>query len=658
MAGNPQGHSAAHGDAAVLELQQLLVNHGYLTQAQMDTGRGVLGPKTRAALSRVMDGEGPIAAGESADSESSGGASTTPRPPMLTPRTHRVRVGDSLSKLALDYDVTLEALVEINGIQDARLIWVGQVLTLPRADSSATPRPVTPPADSSSEPSTSSPPRVTPRSPATGSSSAHPAAGGAKQRIDFAFISSCEGGQSLRATVPDADHSQSGVTVATGFDLGCRDARALQQLGLSQDLRTRLSKYLGKQGSAAERFLATYPLTITQADADEIDVASKKSAASTVIKSYNRAVANKSGLLSFEQLPGEAQTVIASVAFQYGDLSERTPKFWKAVTAQRWKDVIEELLHFGDRYDTRREKEAALLRKMNTAGGRPTAAAPPASSFPVLTSPLYPGAVQVDPRTKSLGGSVGQGGKNAVADVQLVQSLLNLHLPAPRKQLVVNGVADQQLINEILQFQRSSLGLSQPDGRVDVGGRTFLALTGKASQASSPGATPGDSAAAGASTGFCFPFSSLPGKSWKTEARAFGARRSNGMRKHAGCDLYFPKGTWIHAVADGEVIAQPYDFYCGTQAMEIRHGSLIVRYGEIKPRSFVGGTTVKRGQRICQVGHLVGINVESDMLHIEIYSGTASGPLTVKGKAPYMRRGDLLDPTPYLDRWSKNLPPP
>jgi murein DD-endopeptidase MepM/ murein hydrolase activator NlpD len=155
---------------------------------------------------------------------------------------------------------------------------------------------------------------------------------------------------------------------------------------------------------------------------------------------------------------------------------------------------------------------------------------------------------------------------------------------------------------------------------------------------------------------FCFPFPKLPSQSWKTGARVFGALRSGGKRKHAGCDLYFPAGTWIHAVADGEVIQQPYNFYAGTQALEIRHGSIIVRYGEIQPNSFVGGKTVKKGQRICKVGHLIGINVESDMLHIEMYAGTESGNLTAKENKPYQRRKDLLDPTPFLDAWSANLP--
>ena len=37
------------------------------------------------------------------------------------------------------------------------------------------------------------------------------------------------------------------------------------------------------------------------------------------------------------------------------------------------------------------------------------------------------------------------------------------------------------------------------------------------------------------------------------------------------------------------------------------------------------------------------------MLHIEFYKGTMTGPLTVNGALPYMRRADLVNPTNYLD---------
>jgi hypothetical protein len=43
---------------AVKELQQILVKYGYMTEEQMKTGPGILGPKTRAAVSKLLDQQG------------------------------------------------------------------------------------------------------------------------------------------------------------------------------------------------------------------------------------------------------------------------------------------------------------------------------------------------------------------------------------------------------------------------------------------------------------------------------------------------------------------------------------------------------------------------------------------------------------------------
>lgn len=162
----------------------------------------------------------------------------------------------------------------------------------------------------------------------------------------------------------------------------------------------------------------------------------------------------------------------------------------------------------------------------------------------------------------------------------------------------------------------------------------------------------------------CFPMARLPTADWTHSPRSFGSNRSSGHRAHAGCDLYAPLGTWIHAIADGEVIRGPYLFYNETYALEVHHGSFVIRYGEIQRLTMVReGQRVTGGQPIAKVGHLVGINVASDMLHLEMYRGSMTGELTQRNGGakradgvPFQRRGDLMDPTPYLNRWSTNLP--
>jgi murein DD-endopeptidase MepM/ murein hydrolase activator NlpD len=146
--------------------------------------------------------------------------------------------------------------------------------------------------------------------------------------------------------------------------------------------------------------------------------------------------------------------------------------------------------------------------------------------------------------------------------------------------------------------------------------------------------------------------------------RRFGAGR-RGARAHAGCDLYAPEGTSIHAVADGVVTRAPYEFYAQTHALEVDHGGFLVRYGEVmKGNGLREGDRVEKGQPIAKVGHLVGLTLPSDMLHIEFYDKTAAGSLT-QGKATsarhtngwsFRRRRDLVDPTPFLNRWQTSPP--
>jgi murein DD-endopeptidase MepM/ murein hydrolase activator NlpD len=128
--------------------------------------------------------------------------------------------------------------------------------------------------------------------------------------------------------------------------------------------------------------------------------------------------------------------------------------------------------------------------------------------------------------------------------------------------------------------------------------------------------------------------------------------------------LYAPIGTTVHAITDGTVVRGPEPFYAGTFAIEIDHGTFLARYGEVQGTALIRkGDTVTAGQPIAKVGRLVGIVVPSAMLHLELYDKSAHGPLTVgaaEGKIsngrPFMRRKDLIDPTPKLNEWRNNLP--
>jgi|GEM_PF-2619262 murein DD-endopeptidase MepM/ murein hydrolase activator NlpD len=130
---------------------------------------------------------------------------------------------------------------------------------------------------------------------------------------------------------------------------------------------------------------------------------------------------------------------------------------------------------------------------------------------------------------------------------------------------------------------------------------------------------------------------------------AFGASRMGGRRKHAGCDIYGSVGTPIVAIEEGVVIAREYSFYCGTNAIEVRHPSgRVMRYGEIQAGSaghLSQGEQIQKGQMLAKIGKLSCYT--QAMLHFEMYSGSKSGPLS-QGSGGFMRRGDLVNPSQML----------
>lgn len=77
--------------------------------------------------------------------------------------------------------------------------------------------------------------------------------------------------------------------------------------------------------------------------------------------------------------------------------------------------------------------------------------------------------------TSKLSGSVGAGGQNKPQDVVTVRTLLNKF--GNNLEITEDGT-DSKLIDAIKQFQKDYRGSSNPDGRVDAGGKTWGAMLG------------------------------------------------------------------------------------------------------------------------------------------------------------------------------------
>lgn len=135
-----------------------------------------------------------------------------------------------------------------------------------------------------------------------------------------------------------------------------------------------------------------------------------------------------------------------------------------------------------------------------------------------------------------------------------------------------------------------------------------------------------------------------------TGSRKFASSRDNGKRAHAGIDFVADAGTTVYAMTSGTVL-QVYTFYETTKAVEVQNddGS-ILRYCEISSDLKVGDA-LKQGDIIGTIMRATG---GTEMLHLELYSGDASGSLTQRNNKEYtyvdsdynfQRRSDLMDPT-------------
>ena len=101
-----------------------------------------------------------------------------------------------------------------------------------------------------------------------------------------------------------------------------------------------------------------------------------------------------------------------------------------------------------------------------------------------------------------------------------------------------------------------------------------------------------------------FPLPVLPKHDYHNGGIRFGASRSDGSRRHAGCDLIAKKGTPVLAIDWGIVLQGPKYFYHGTYSIVVQHGGFVVRYCEVDKKVAEGimtGATVKQraDDRLC-----------------------------------------------------------
>lgn len=154
----------------------------------------------------------------------------------------------------------------------------------------------------------------------------------------------------------------SGVTIATGCDLGQTDVATLKGYGLSEIHIVPLRPYIGLKTSTALKKLYQAPLLVSAECAEAIDHAVHGG----YLKRYVEPTYNKASKIKFADLPAQAQAVIFSIIFQKGatGVPRDWPKTWKYLTSQDWKMAAYELKNGFRQYAGRRQIEGKLLEEL------------------------------------------------------------------------------------------------------------------------------------------------------------------------------------------------------------------------------------------------------------------------------------------------------
>jgi len=170
--------------------------------------------------------------------------------------------------------------------------------------------------------------------------------------IDWDFIHELEGKGVTQGYHPTKN---SGVTIASGFDLKEKNEIFCLAIGINQNIIEKLKPYFGLTGDQAANFASN--LILTEDEIENIDECSRDFYAKNLERQYNC----YDPVLPFDELDQGQATVLISVGFQYGNF-RRTPTFIKYATDGNWDAVYKELQEFGDDYSTRRNREAEYLK--------------------------------------------------------------------------------------------------------------------------------------------------------------------------------------------------------------------------------------------------------------------------------------------------------
>ena len=205
-------------------------------------------------------------------------------------------------------------------------------------------------------------------------------------KVDFTFIASQEGNQWLRGYVPMSKGivlGRSGMTVATGFDLGQWSTQELTNFGFPQALLDKITPFASPnrfkgmtkmQVAASVAEIGPVPI-LTQDEADLCDGAVFSAILGDAVRGWNAQRGKNVPL--FTALPAGWQTVWLSRNYQEGPspANAEAIAFRTQATSGNWQQAIAKLRGYTS-YTSRATQEANLLAKELPAAIAPPAGAP------------------------------------------------------------------------------------------------------------------------------------------------------------------------------------------------------------------------------------------------------------------------------------------
>lgn len=187
--------------------------------------------------------------------------------------------------------------------------------------------------------------------------------------VDQQHVVNNEGGIRTDVYVDSKGH----YTVGGGIDLTQQTAQSLSNMGVSDSVINQLQSVIGVNPGVG----APAPgINLSQANAQSMTTSVMTSYFNNTGQQYNSA----SSVGNFSNLPTEAQTAIADLAYNMGNLANAAPNFWSQVTSGNWQAAINNLTGTNGQppfsnspgLNNRAAGDGQLLQRALNAGTLPT----------------------------------------------------------------------------------------------------------------------------------------------------------------------------------------------------------------------------------------------------------------------------------------------